>query len=166
MVGYYRWGVHVTCRTWPNDSLFEVNPRTGFVHTATYMNTAGPNPVNWGLSSQEEMMVLTFQYIEGDDLPLDVANTPGDEESLQVFPNPAGSEFALSYELSQAETVSAELTDILGARVGTLVNSSQVKGRHIESFNVSQFHLTPGIYFLTFNAGGRTITQRLIIGVN
>ena len=38
MVGYYRWGPHVTFETWPGDSLFQVNPLIGMVGQATWVS--------------------------------------------------------------------------------------------------------------------------------
>ncbi|HXH18997.1 MAG TPA: hypothetical protein VNJ07_07920, partial [Chitinophagales bacterium] len=53
-VGYYRWGVDVTVRTFPDDELLEVDPKNGFIYEATYLNTDGPFLVTFGTKSTDE----------------------------------------------------------------------------------------------------------------
>ncbi len=163
-VGYYRNGPHVTFRTWADDSLFQIDPRLGIIAEGTFINTAGPDPVTWGFSSADEMMAVGFYFIYGDDLPTAITNQSNDEQTLTVFPNPANDEFVISYELSEAATVHVDLFDMLGKKVGNLLdNAPQTKGKYTHSFNTADYKLTSGIYLLSFNIGGKTATQKLII---
>jgi hypothetical protein len=163
-VGYYRWGPHVTFRTWPGDSLFEVDPRLGFIGEATFKNTAGPDPTIWGFSSADEMMAVGFYYVNGNDLPTAVIEPKAEQQSVRVFPNPVLDQFVVSYELAEAQSVHIDLYDVMGNKVGTLLNTSpQTKGKYTHSFNTADYNMAPGIYLVSFNVGGVVTTEKLIV---
>jgi hypothetical protein len=163
-VGYYRWGPHVTFRTWPGDSLFQVDPRLGLIGEATYKNTAGPDPCIWGWSAYWEMMDVGFYYVPGDNLSTDIPTVTSDAGSVKVFPNPVTDAFVVSYDLEQPAPVEVYLTDLLGNRVGTLVSETGVqKGKYTREFNASDYKLNSGIYLVTFNIAGKTSTTKLIV---
>ena len=164
-VGYYRWGPHVTVRTWPNDSLFPVNPWSGLVGTATWYNYAGPDTVWWGFSSADEMQVIFFLYVDGGPLSPTGINKPVDNNiSAEVFPNPVADQFIVKYSLSEPATVKIDLMDMLGNKVTQLIREdSQGSGDYTQAFNVSEYKLQPGIYLVSFDIGGKTQTQKLVV---
>ena len=163
--GYYRWGPHVTIRTWPADSLLVVNPFSGLLGEGTFINTAGPNPVVWGFSSAAEMEDVTFFYVPGDNLSATGINTPNAEQpSVKVFPNPATNDFLVSYSLPQPQAVEICLYDITGNKVSTLVNNQAAdKGSYAYHFNPDALHLQAGVYFVNFSLGGKTVTEKLVV---
>ena len=164
-VGYYRWGAHVTVRTWANDSLFPVNPLSGIISEATWMNTAGPNPVNWGFSAYDEMQVIFFLYVDGDPINATAVSKPVSTDlSAQIYPNPVSDEFVLKYNIANTGPVRVDLTDMVGNKVANLLNEqAQSTGQYTHTFNTAAYNLTPGIYLVSFDLGGKTETQKLII---
>ena len=163
-VGYYRWGPHVTFRTWAGDSLFAVNPLTGLIGEATWINTAGPNPVVWGFSAYEEMMDVGFFYVQGDDLPTAVTTVPENNAEIKVFPNPVADEFVLQYSLSQEASVQIDLFDVAGNKIGNMLNNvSQPTGKYSLGIHTDQYNLAAGIYLVSINIGGKVTTQKLVI---
>ena len=162
MVGYYRTGVDVTFEYYPDDSLLEIDPRIGLIHRAKWINTGGPNPVNWGLTSYEEMMVMGFQYIEGAELIPLAVNTVKEEIALKVFPNPASRALSLNYVLEQNSDIKVEFTNVLGETVYTLEQKNKAAGNYLEEVDLAH-HLTPGMYLLTFRTKNSTTTQRVVI---
>ena len=164
-VGYYRWGPHATTRTFPNDSLFPVNPLTGIISEATWKNTAGPDTVWWGFSSLDEMEAIYFYYIDGAPLSPSGINAPVSEDgSAKVFPNPVVDEFVLKYELTEPANVQIDLLDLLGNKITNLVTEQvQTTGQYTHGFSTADHKLSAGIYIVAFNIGGKTETQKLII---
>ena len=163
-VGYYRWGPHVTFRTWADDSLFAVNPVTGLIGEATWVNTAGPNPVLWGFSADAEMMDVGFFYVQGDQIPTAVTPVTSTQDKLKVFPNPVADEFVVQYELAQQQTVQIDLCDVAGNKIGNLLNNlNQPSGKYTLPVHTGQYNLAAGVYLVSINTGGITSTQKLII---
>jgi hypothetical protein len=164
-VGYYRWGPHVTVRTWPNDSLFSVNPWSGLIGTATWYNYGGPDTVWWGFSSADEMQVIFFMYVDGGPLSPTGINTPVQNNiTTEIFPNPSSDQFVVKYGLSQPATVRIDLLDMLGNKVTELVREGQQgSGQYTQTFNASEYKLQPGIYLVSFDIGGKTQTQKLVV---
>jgi hypothetical protein len=163
-VGYYRWGPHVTVRTWPGDSLFQVNPWSGIIGQTTWVNT-GADTVWWGFSAADEMQVIFFLYVVGAPMPAAGINTLVQGNiSTEVFPNPVSNDFVIKYSLTQAENVQVDLVDMLGNNVAHLINqNSQGAGQYSNGFNVADYKLAAGIYLVNFNIGGKVETQKLVI---
>ena len=162
--GYYRWGAHVTFRTWAADSLFPVNPLTGMIGKATWVNTAGPDPVVWGFTAQEEMMVIGFFYTLGDALPTAVATIPDDNKAIKVFPNPVSNEFEVQYNLALQSAVQIDLYDVAGNKIGNLLsNTTKPAGKYSLGLRTDQYNLSSGIYLVSINIGGKITTQKLVI---
>jgi len=162
-VGYYRTGPHATFRYF-GDTLLTVDPRVGIIGEASWVNTS-PDTVWWGLTSDQEMMVMGFQYIDGDPLNATaVSNVKDDQQFLKIFPNPAHNKFVLSYETSDAGNVQAELFNVIGQKQAVLFNNvQQAKGPHTQTFNAADYHLAPGVYFINFTADNKTTTEKLVI---
>ena len=163
-VGYYRWGPHVTFRTWPGDSLFAINPHTGLIGEATWINTAGPNPVVWGFSADEEMMDVGFFYVPGDNISTGVQTVPQQQTEIKVFPNPLADEFVIQYDLADQQSVQIDLYDMTGNKIANLAsNINQPSGKYSMPFHAEQYKLAAGVYMVSLNIGGKTTTQKLIV---
>ncbi len=161
MVGYYRTGVDVTFEFFPDDSLLEVDPRLGLIHRAKYRNTNGPDPVLWGLTSDEEMMVMGFQYIYGNFLSSVPAPSHEPDIHLTVFPNPVLGTLYLNYILQQASNVSVRLTDVLGKTISLAANETKTTGNYIDEIDL--LGTPPGIYMVTFTVNNKSIAKRVIV---
>jgi hypothetical protein len=163
-VGYYRWGNHVTVRTFPGDSLFQVDPRLGFIYEASYTNTAGPNPVLEGTTAAQEMDIAGFYGYLGDPLPTAISTVPQEQTSIKIFPNPIADEFVIQYELAQDQPVQIDLHDVAGNKISNLLsNTNQVAGKYTLGLHTDQYHLAAGVYLVSINIGGKISTQKLVI---
>ncbi len=162
MVGYYRWGPEVTFEYFPDQNLLEIDPRTGIINEAKFVNTAGPNPTNWGLTSDDEMMVVGIQYILGDPLT-DLPESKANLYNLGIYPNPAQGQFTLKGTLTKAEDVVVELVNTVGQTVGQLYKGRQNAGAFTQTFSIDALSLAPGIYFVRTNIAGNYNVQKLVI---
>lgn len=94
--GFYSWGVEAPQRMF--DTLIQVDPRLGILQRAVYNNYAGPDPIGFGLTSLDEMMVAGFQFAYGDALPpltSSIESNVHPPNQLQFFPNPTSNSAAL-----------------------------------------------------------------------
>jgi hypothetical protein len=161
MVGYYRWGPEVTFEYFPDQALLEIDPRDGIIHEAKFRNTAGPDPVYWGLTSDDEMMVVGIQYVNGDaltDLPSTNAAT---KHPIHLFPNPGKGTLSINYTLDKAEDLVIDVINTVGAKVKNLFAGSQSGGVHTQTFDTES--LAPGIYFIQTTISGKAVTQKLVV---
>lgn len=75
--------------------------------------------------------------------------------NLSAQPNPFSSETRITFDLPEAARVQAEIFDISGKKVNTLINQNMIPGSHTINWNSrdSQGRVLPsGIYFLHFEA--------------
>jgi mono/diheme cytochrome c family protein len=157
--GYYQWGPEAAERTiYP---FLQVDPRDGFVHEATFRNTAGPNPVGWGLTSKDEMMVMIMQYTYGSPLGI-VEKHESVLFDLKTSPNPFINEMQISYDLKKTSFVKMEVYNARGEKVSTLADENQENGFHVCAFRTSPNGFSGGVYLLRLTVDGRSVTRRLI----
>ncbi len=160
--GYYRTGPDVTIRTFPDNSLLEVSPLNGFIQEAKYKNTDGPPVIYFGPSSQDEMMVMGFQYIYGKDLSTASENMVSEKPGITVTPNPARSIFSISYTLENESDVVAELYDMRGLKTTTLLDEKQTAGSYHPMFKIANVNTSPGMYFLRVSISGHSATEKIV----
>ena len=77
------------------------------------------------------------------------------------YPNPFNPTTTLSYSLASGVYVTLKVYDVLGREVATLVNSHQIAGDYRLTFDAS--HLASGNYFAVLNAGGVTLTRKILL---
>ncbi|MES2619238.1 MAG: T9SS type A sorting domain-containing protein [Bacteroidota bacterium] len=162
-VGYHRFGVDATFRFYPDDSLLQIDPRIGWVHRARYKNNS-QDTVYWGLTSAEEMMVMGFQYVYGDDLgplPTGIGSSANETLKLNVFPNPANDVISLNYSLYERTDLKVELTNVLGETVSLLEEKNKVVGNYLDEVDLRQY--SPGVYLLNFKTNYSSTTRRIVI---
>jgi hypothetical protein len=84
------------------------------------------------------------------------------ENSLLIYPNPNRGEFTLQYELANPSNVRADLFDLGGSFIKTLVN---VRGQHRGHYKipVSAAELPNGIYLVNLISNGKLSTHKLIL---
>ncbi|MFY9311124.1 MAG: T9SS type A sorting domain-containing protein [Bacteroidia bacterium] len=154
--GYYAWGVEAPQRHF--DPFLEINPKDGLLHKASYYNYTNA-PVYFGMTSQDEMMVMGFQYTEGASLdPSAIKENKADGISFKVYPNPFSGEAKVSYALKGAADVKVEVYNMLGEIVETLFDAQQTKGIHTHTLRTQ----LPGIYFLNVTVNGKTYSHKMI----
>lgn len=165
-VGFYRTGPEVTFRYFPENSLYELDPRRGIIHEAGFAvmdSTAnsGMPPVEWGLTSDDEMMVLGIQYYEGASLTSIEETAP--IKGLRMYPNPTTDNVSVTFELLESSNVDIEIVDLLGKQVATIETGSKLKGLQRIDFNTSDLGLSPGTYFIQFLVDDSRLSKKLII---
>ena len=79
----------------------------------------------------------------------------------QNYPNPFNPTTMISYVLQSSTHVLLTITDVLGRKVGTLVDEEKSVGVHVLSWNASG--LPSGVYFLQMRAGGFVETRKLLL---
>ena len=95
----------------------------------------------------------------------DVSDILGEEDdvltsnSIKIFPNPAGSEFSISQNLTSDGTV--ELFDISGKKLRDLFKGNFQTAKTI---NLKTDGIAAGVYFVRINSGGQSVTKKLIVG--
>ncbi len=160
-VGFYRTGPEVTFRYFPDDELYEIDPRVGIIHEAGFTNYAGPDPVLWGLTSDEEMMVLGVQYIEGSSLT--GINDLARIEGLKLFPNPTKNVFTINFNLLENASVTIDVNDVMGRKIAVLNSSENTAGMFSKTFDTQQLGLSPGVYFVGITVDDATVSEKIII---
>lgn len=165
-VGFYRTGPEVTFRYFPDNELYEIDPRLGIIHEAGFTvsdSTAnsGMDPVLWGLTSDDEMMVLGIQYIEGESL------TGIDEaapiEGLRIFPNPTTNVFNINFNLLEPSNVDISIHDIVGKQVATVSSGSETAGFKTNTVDCDVLGLSTGTYFVRMQIGESLVSRKLIV---
>ena len=84
----------------------------------------------------------------------------------QNYPNPFNPVTSISYSLPKDERVKIIVSDIMGKRIKTLVDSDQISGQQTIRWNATNDLGNPvsaGIYFLTIEAGSFTKTNKMIL---
>jgi hypothetical protein len=77
------------------------------------------------------------------------------------YPNPFNSATSVQYDLTKSEDVIIEIFDILGRKVGTLINSEQQAGHHQIIWDASD--QSSGIYFYRLKADDYTETKKMLL---
>ncbi|OWY25764.1 T9SS C-terminal target domain-containing protein [Sphingobacteriales bacterium UPWRP_1] len=139
--GYYSWGVEAPQRVF--DTLLQVDPRKGIIQRAVYNNYAGPDPIGFGLTSVDEMMVAGFQFVYGDPLPALGTQQPDAPlaATLQIYPNPMHRQATL---LLPAQYQNQPVTALLYNPAGQIVQRIESKGQ--PQALIEKDNLPPGVY--------------------
>ena len=80
---------------------------------------------------------------------------------VQCYPNPANQQTAISYQLSSKTFVNISIYDLIGNQVSSLINKEQEKGDYKIEFDAEK--LNDGIYFCKLQAGGSSITKKIVV---
>lgn len=79
----------------------------------------------------------------------------------QNFPNPVKDQTTVKVNLTQAGTLSLEVTNMMGQRIETLSIGNCAAGNYY--FTVSATGLTPGVYFYTVSFNNSKVTKKMIV---
>jgi hypothetical protein len=86
---------------------------------------------------------------------------PSEYLLLQNYPNPFNPSTRITYNIPQTEFVTLTVYDILGRKVGTLVNEIKEKGEYTVNFNAE--NLSSGTYIYRLKTGNFSSAKKLII---
>lgn len=124
------------------------------------------------LAGQSEVLVAfkgTSAYgnsLYVDDINVESFNVGTKEEvlavnNLKVFPNPATVNVNIQFNLETAQDMNINITNALGQTVKAVNAGNLSAGQH--NFSVNTNGLAAGIYFINFNDGAASTTERFII---
>lgn len=153
--GYYGWGVHGAQEHF--SPFLEVNPLQGLISKVVFYNY-GTDTMYFGMTSQDEMAVIGFEYTYGDPIPTSVPDIKSEKISLNVYPNPYQDEAKVIYKLEENANVKIELFNVLGEKVQSVINEQQDRGVHSYSVKSEK----SGIYTLNVTINGVTYNKKLI----
>jgi len=109
--------------------------------------------------------ILTItNWIQGKELFLPVNSEDPfleqtNEFNLSIRPNPAGSIINISYQLNSDQFVDLSITDLIGKKIKTLVESYQTIGEHIITWNALDNkgkNVLPGLYLCVLIVNGNS----------
>ena len=81
---------------------------------------------------------------------------------IRVFPNPASKLFNIEYSLLQPAVVTAEITDVTGRHISSVVSGSHEQpGDHLQQVNIQEFK--PGVYFIHLRIDQHETCIKLLI---
>lgn len=83
--------------------------------------------------------------------------------AASVYPNPGTAASVLELDIPQTGQVQAELSDISGRKLGTVLSRSLTKGKHRIAIGEKLSMLPAGIYILSTRTGTKTIQLKLAI---
>jgi len=86
---------------------------------------------------------------------------PIDQNTLQVFPNPAQDNFNISFDLNETSEVSVSLYNALGQRVQYLQNTRYSAGQN--NIQINTRNLPSGLYFATLHTENGDFSKRITI---
>ena len=94
-----------------------------------------------------------------DDVLLEEHKVPTGLEA--PHPNPFNPVTTIRYGLAEEGLVRLTVYDVLGRRIAVLTDGIQTPGKHTVRFEAS--HLPSGLYFVIFDAGGKTFTKSVLL---
>jgi hypothetical protein len=85
---------------------------------------------------------------------------------IQNFPNPFNPETTIKYVIQSDEQVTAQIFDVQGKLVRSLLNDYLSAGTHTirwDGLSEKGTQVPSGIYFIRLNAGAETVSKRLVL---
>ncbi|MEM9023409.1 MAG: T9SS type A sorting domain-containing protein, partial [Bacteroidota bacterium] len=79
---------------------------------------------------------------------------------LRLFPNPANQALNVSFYLSSPDAYTVRVQDLLGKVLLDRTRSASAPGIRTEQFDLS--NLTGGLYFVSIQAAGQTVTRKFV----
>lgn len=135
--GYYGWGIHSPQEHFENPFL-EINPVEGLIHKATWYNY-GTDTAYFGLTSQDEMMVMGFEYTVGS--ALGVNDLYKNNSIVKFYPNPFSENTTMVILNERVGNYELKLFDVFGKEV------SVHRIRNSNSITLHRGNLAGGVYF-------------------
>ena len=152
---------------------FDVNAQTGsftFPNAGTWYDYLGGNTFTSTGAAQSftlqpgELHVFVNRNLTNAVVTADTSVTPaGNRFAAQLYPNPGVAASQLEIEMPQTGLVRAEIADISGRKIGTLLSQSLAKGKHRIAIGEKISMLPAGIYIVSIRTGTKTIQLKLAI---
>ena len=140
--GYYATGVQATEEHFTNPFL-EINPYEGLIHQAKWY-VSGPDTMFFGLTSQQEMMVMGFQYTYGPPISsVGIQKFDNTNSDVKFYPNPFSENTTISIDnkaLATNTEFHLQIFDMLGNTVYSQQLNSKKEKLHLTLSNGAYFY--------------------------
>ena len=84
-------------------------------------------------------------------------------KGFKLFPNPAHNEFTFELSVEESTDVSVSLYNTEGVKIAELLNDRLSAGDSNRKFDISEYSLNEGLYFVIVRAGEKSYAEKLII---
>ncbi len=150
---------HPPNRIWEYPFL-EVSTGNGFIHEAVY-NNSGPVPVQWGPTSQDEMMIFGYLYVTDTtglgNFEVGIVKPEEQSKEFNIYPNPFDKTAKLSFSNPDNEEYTLMIYDMFGRLVMKKENINS------ESLIIKKEGLKTGIYLIKVGSINNTFTGQLVV---
>ncbi len=137
------------------------NFNNGIIHEATYVNE-GPNPVSFGLTSDDEMMVMVLMYVTDTtgvifDSPTPTQEVYGPLSEVKAYPNPMSSQTNIALP-TNIGALDFSLFNMLGQPI------RRIEGIEESVLTLERGNLSSGMYlYRVEDEAGRFVTGKILI---
>jgi len=158
---------------WEHPPILELDPPLhvkageGLKLIVTYDNWTDKT-LNFGLLSQDEMMILFgYYYLGAPTLSIDSNELlPMAFDLRQNYPNPFNGATSIEFTLAREADISLEIYDMLGRQVASLLSGKTVAGKHtyhwLANNDMGSF-VPSGIYLIRLSIDGHSRTKKAVL---
>lgn len=82
---------------------------------------------------------------------------------LNIYPNPSTEKINILYDIPNESKVSVSLYNTTGTKIADIVESELQKGKYKYEYYINENRVKPGIYYLHFLIGKKSLTQKVVI---
>lgn len=164
---------HTETNSSGNYSFGSVSAVTGDTCYRVYVNITGlpiimsnyrPSPGEYQTIDTLDFYVRTDSiYTTPSSIPSSVSQINLTKTSVTLYPNPNTGNATIQFMLTQPQTVTIEVYNLLGKKVAELLNESKQAGDVKLCFNAADKGMNPGIYLLHIKIGDEVITKKMIV---
>lgn len=157
--------VYVT-HDWQHPPILQLDPPLvfepgqGFHLAVTYDNWTN-QIINFGLTAEDEMMILFGYWYPGAEAADPMPPTGTTFELLPNFPNPFNNSTEIRYALSSPAHVRLAIYNLQGELVTTLLDAPASAGTHALTWSAGD--MASGVYLCRLEAGTFSATQKLVL---
>ncbi|MEM7040415.1 MAG: T9SS type A sorting domain-containing protein, partial [Bacteroidota bacterium] len=156
--GFYDWA-HPAIRLF--DTLYTVPQTHGLLMETRWDNTSN-NFVFFGLTTEDEMQLMTMLYVNASDtFAVDQPEPTTFASDVVVYPNPAQTMTSVGFELERAAPVAVQVLDLTGREVRSIAPVMQSAGAHTVAVNLEG--LESQMYFVRLTAGERSVVRKVFV---
>jgi hypothetical protein len=106
----------------------------------------------------------TVTYIDSvRNLFVGIDENPVAGNGFKLYPNPAHSEFTVDLSFFESAEVEISLYNTEGLKIAELFNGRLNAGNSNRKFDISQYNLKEGLYFIVVKAGEKSYAEKLIV---
>jgi len=140
----------------PYTYQWDGNTGNQVTQTATNLCAGTYSVIVYDSKSNSMTLFATVSTVPGT-LELD-----GEQNALNVFPNPYSGETQISYTLNSEAMVTLEVYNTLGEKIETLANEQQATGKHSYYFGAGIKGYASGVYMVRLTANDETFVKRMV----